>query len=726
MRLPLFPVLASLLACMTADAAQTVYRYRAFAGSTAPNTVSNYVAGSTQLPPVTSINRGPAGGPFRDFQYATFSGTHQVTAQAFNLPGALSGDFTVSAHVRIAPGESGTQTLMSTWGADGSAGISLQVLGGTVHGRIALREGAGEPVARLLTAPVPLVPGRWIRVTYRYQRNANGSIHTHDLWLDEHKVATATLAANLTRADADLAPVFGATRDASGFTDHLRADLFAIQIDDYALRDRFLNTPLIRDGSDYFGMISHHDYLGTTNVLGKLGGSPLEKRIIDTAYSSTGAPLYAALESRINQLWFLPFMNDDYVPQGFAADPEGGRVFLAYYHRTREDTSYTQPNMIAEVFLPEGRLGNVFLLRTETNQPLLNSHMGGIAYWNGFLFAPNIGTGNGTPTMFAFDISEQAPAVFDPDTLAGFSPVQLRAIKRYNHPQSVISTALRFNTISFMGVHYDAHHQPFLHIGNFDEAVAKPTHVFKLSLAGDGQTRDPILTDPVTHMQSHRRAQGMAFYHDLDAGVSRARRTLLSNSWGNGDSFLYNASYAGDSAPQGGVEWLRLPAGFQDLGRMGNDLLTWSESGATYYQKRASSPWTKLYPFLVAINMASLRDPAGRGIPDEWYQRHSIGLSVHPSTDLDGDGFSIRDEYLWDTDPRNALSHPGVALQTNPLQFQLPTSSARFYTLLHSDDLVNWLPVPSANHRRGTNTLQIFPATSPNPHAFFRFKVSTD
>ena len=636
MRYPLLLVLAVLLSFQAADAAQTVYRYRAFSGTTAPNTVSNYLAGSSQLPPVTSVARGDAGGPFKPFLYATFSGTHQVAAQAFYLPGTLAGDFTVSAHVRIAQVEAGTQTIVSTWGGDGSAGFSLEVVNGTARGKIALREGTGEPLIHLLTAPEPLVPGRWHRVTYRYLRNANGSTHFHDLWIDEHSVITAPLVSTLTRADAGLAPVFGAARDASGFTNHLRADLFAVQVDDYALRDRFLGTPLIRDGSDYFGMISHHDYLGTFDILGKLGGSPLEKRIIDTLYTSTGTPIYAAMEARTQGLWFLPFMNDDYVPQGLAADPEGRRVFLAYYHRTRENTSYTQPNMVAEVLLPEGRLGNIFMLRTETNQPLLNSHMGGLAYWNGFLFAPNIGTGNGTPTMFAFDISEQAPATFDPATLEGFNPVQLRAIKRYNHPQSVINTALRFNTISFIGVHYDAHRQPYLHIGNFDEAVAKPTHVFKLSLAGDGQTRDPILTDPVTHMQSHRRAQGMAFYYDLD-GTSRARRTLLSNSWGNGDSFLYTASYSGASTPQGGTEWMRLPAGFQDLARMGNSLLNWSESGATYYQKRASSPWTKLYPFLVDIDMTSLRDPQGRGVPDEWYQRHAIGLSVHPDTDLDGD-----------------------------------------------------------------------------------------
>lgn len=50
----------------------------------------------------------------------------------------------------------------------------------------------------------------------------------------------------------------------------------------------------------------------------------------------------------------------------------------------------------------------------------------------------------------------------------------------------------------------------------------------------------------------------------------------------------------------------------------------------------------------------------------------------------------------------------------------------RFYTLQQSVDLVNWLPSPTANHRRGTNAIQAFPANSSDPHAFFRLKVSVD
>lgn len=719
-------VLASLFASLTTHAAQTVYRYRAFTGTAAPNTVSNYFATDSQLPAVTTVPRGPTGGPFQPFRFATFNGNHRYVTLAFPQAGALSGNFTVTAHLRIPAVESGEQVILSTRGGDGAAGIRLALVDGKVAGTIRITDGAASTLERTLTTPEPLIPGRWYRVAYRYQRTANGSTHVHDLWVDTTRVVNESLPSTFTRADGGLSPVIGAERDGSGYAGHLRASVFAVQVDDYALREYFLGTPLVRDNSDYFGMISHHDYLGLTSQGGKIGGNPMEKRLVDSYYHSSGIALYQLLEQRRNGLWFMPFMNDNYVPQGLAADPENQRVFLAYYHRTQANVANSEQNLIAEVFLPEGRLGNVFLLRTETDAPLLNSHMGGIAYWNGFIIAPSIGSGSNAPSLYVFDISETPPSSFDPATLTGFNPVQLRASQRIVNPQSMVPSDVRFATPSFLGVHFGADHQPYLHVGHFDEASPRPTHIFKIGTSGGSSSRTVALSDPITLWQSHRRAQGMNFYFDAMVGAQRIRRAFLSNSWGNGDSRIYTSYYMDISSPIAGAEFLLLPAGIQDLARMGNSLLSVSESGAIYYQKRDASPWSKLYPFLVSVDISDLIDTNGNGIPDQWYHHHNIPLSTSPDSDLDGDGFSIRQEFLWDTNPNDPGDHPWNSIHADPLEIRLPGSPARFYTLKRSTNMLTWEPVPGLTHRRGTPGVHAFPIEGDLPHAFYRVVVDTD
>ncbi len=66
--------------------------------------------------------------------------------------------------------------------------------------------------------------------------------------------------------------------------------------------------------------------------------------------------------------------------------------------------------------------------------------------------------------------------------------------------------------------------------------------------------------------------------------------------------------------------------------------------------------------------------PAGapeRSAYEAWFQKYHLDLNDPKmlDADADGDGVSNRDEFLADTNPRNALSHPPTAAAPPPLRF---------------------------------------------------------
>ena len=105
---------------------------------------------------------------------------------------------------------------------------------------------------------------------------------------------------------------------------------------DYAAKDAYLASSIPQDGSPYFGLPAFHDYDLTTFHV------PMDEQI---------DPSPAPLRHR----FFLPFVNDNYVPQGTATrfDVTGGDttafVYVAYYHMTRSGRAETLPSVVAEI-----------------------------------------------------------------------------------------------------------------------------------------------------------------------------------------------------------------------------------------------------------------------------------------------------------------------------------------------------------------------------------------
>lgn len=699
-------------AWVSADAAETLHRFRIAADGVPPTAVSSHDPERSRLPAAASRARGSAYG-FADFHYARFR-TGDTYAFSDPVPEQMYADgFTVVAHIRPRTLQ-GRQVLMMQKGGEDVPGFSVGIEEGRFFGERTDASGATDRVE----ADETLATGVWFRLVYRYDPGGTG---IHDLWIDEEVVAARPVG-SATGSSAGLPPPFiGAIPDVPEGENHsLAADVFAVSLEGYVLSDFFLESPLIRDGSAYFGALEFHDYLA---AVGTPADPPLERRIHGTYFSGGDLPRYPELDRRLQGRWMLPFQNEGFVVQGIAADPENRRVFIAMYPRTAENVSYYVPSIVVEVFVPEGRMGNVFLLRREDGSPLY-AHVGGIAYWDGLLFVPGPGRGAARdPDLFVYDLKEIPPSGFDPRTFEGFEPRPLTAAVRFRDPMAVLVGDDKFNSLSFMDIHLDARNRVLLSIGNFQSDRPRPVHTFEVAFP---EPRRPVLLSPTTVQQTARRAQGVAFFFDADVPAGRARRAFLSTSFGNSDSVIHASTYLGDRRePVATSELMRLPAGLEDLSLAGSTLWTQSESGSLYFQKRTVNPWTDTFPFLLAIDIGDRIDTNNNGIPDEWFAHHGLPASTDPSTDFDGDGFSIAEEFAWDTDPRSPAEYPWADAALSPEAITLNTSLRRFYTLVRLGD-EGWMPVPGWTRVRGDGNRMAFPVDPDAQVGFYRVMVEAE
>lgn len=698
--------------CLQA-APETLLRYRATDGFH-PGTSAS-VPGLTSLSAVERIARGSQFG-LSDFLFAPFREGHGLAFAPMVSGSRLEEGFTVVAHV--SPVElAGRQTLFAMETTADEAVFRFGWEDGALFAEISDQESAA-PLR--IESDEPLEAGLWYRLVYRYEGPSGGEPPRHSLWINERKILAVALPRPWNFSSGTFSARLGEDlRFDPGDGGHLLANVHAVSLESYPLPDFFLESPLIRDGSAYFGALEFHDYIGD----GTAATRPLERRIHQTYFLPNGAFRYPALNDRLAHRWMLPFQNDSFIVQGLAADAAGRRVFIALYHRTVNDVAYTYPSIIAEVLLPDGRLGNVFVLTHEDGRPFA-AHVGGIAYWDGLLFVPGPGRGAARdPDLFVFDVSDIPASAFDPHRLTGFAPVPLPVSKMFRDPLAPLGPGGRFNSLSFMDIHLDAEGRVLLSIGNFQESTAEPIHTFEVVFP---TPRNPMLINPVTVRQSARRAQGVAFYFDVQLPSGRARCAFLSTSFGNNDSILFSSTYLGNRVdPVASAEFLRLPAGLEDLSRAGRFLFAQSESGGRFFQKRSANPWTQTFPFLFAIDIADQLDTNGNGIPDEWYARHGILANVPPTEDLDGDGSSIALEFAWDTNPRDPSDKPWAAADVTVDSISLPTSRHRFYTLEMHGSAEGWTPVEGWIRRRGTGGRLLFPL-NPDQNALYRILVEVD
>lgn len=104
-------------------------------------------------------------------------------------------------------------------------------------------------------------------------------------------------------------------------------------------------------------------------------------------------------------------------------------------------------------------------------------------------------------------------------------------------------------------------------------------------------------------------------------------------------------------------------------------------------------------------------DADADGIHDSWEYQHNGNLGRAPNSDDDGDGRTLEQEFIADTDPNSGHSQLANSEITRASSTSLDlrlgyTSSARTYTLLYSTDLgmsETWVEVPGYIDRPGTD-----------------------
>ena len=239
--------------------------------------------------------------------------------------------------------------------------------------------------------------------------------------------------------------------------------------------------------------------------------------------------------------------------------------------------------------MPEGRLGNVFLLQNEDASPSL-SHVGGIAYRDGHLYVSD------AQDLLVFSIADQPASNFDPDTLTGFAPINIQPIKRF---RSMVS----FDSIAFINIHTDSSDTALLTLGDFDRDAPSSMDLFELTSSTTAVYRS-------TSTEVQNKAQGIVVYQDDQA----TKHTLLSKSYSSVDSGIYTGTYTNGGAEATSSSLLLSgPSGFEDVVLYNDAFWSTSESGAKYFQKKSSAPWAPLFPFLFSVNIADLIDAAKPG-----------------------------------------------------------------------------------------------------------------
>ncbi len=424
---------------LQADEKIAQYRYRPFEDDRW-HWISPYNPEVTELPDIVKNQRGGEDDGFGEFWHADFSGNKRYVCSEGIEGNPLSGDFTVQAFFCLEEITNERRTICST--VTGLTGFRLYIEDGRLKGGCHYQDPQGPE--ELVEALDPLEAGIWYHVALVARRKQADNVNELSLWINSEKVATNdTIPVSRPIDNSTLHPVFGADRARGlSFNNHLNAKVHAIEISDYALSDFYLESKVIRDGSRYFGIPSYHDYLGE-------GDAPLEKRIMDTYDEENLADFRGRLQDR----FFLPFMNDNYIPQGITNDPENGRMFISYYWKDK-DYNEDHPSIVAEILMPSGALGNVFVLDEGEAEEANRSHVGGIAYWDGCLFVPD------GADLLVYDLSVDSsgtPVVssaFDPLRMTGFNPITISPLPpRPEEDLTRFEDRVPWNSIAFIDIH---------------------------------------------------------------------------------------------------------------------------------------------------------------------------------------------------------------------------------------------------------------------------------
>ncbi len=336
--------------------------------------------------------------------------------------------------------------------------------------------------------------------------------------------------------------------------------LSAVNFKSYIPQEEYLNAYLPFDGSEYFGIPTYHNYnIGTAN-------SEADQRIAENP-----TPI---MESVV-----VPFMDDDFIPQGLTNSHEDDdgvypnpMVYSSMYNKTIDGQTRLKRSIVVEM-----DPNNNYKIRRcfQLAGVLRNSHVGGIAFFRNRVYVASAGM------VEAYQIPEY-------DSTQSYEKyIDLPA--QSNMLFNVASKA------SFITYFRDS-----LWVGEY--WTSTPAYLSGYPLNEDGS----VDTDSTPRRyRLPLRTQGVAW-----TNIAGTDYLMISTSGGNSSSFVYRTPRANLSANQIPVadRTLEFPAGGEDISfDKDQNLYSQSESGAKHFQKR-SSPWSTFYPFLFKISYDTMFD----------------------------------------------------------------------------------------------------------------------
>lgn len=547
---------------------KTVFRYRCYEGDHPPwVSPIDGVGGIDHSPGSGDIHRIVRGHGFERLLYADFNGGSEYirSSEAVETVDTAGHDsFTIQAWF-LAHSVSGYRCLISN--TQDYRGFSLKIKNGQLRGLMRLENGGAHVNEEILGGTIQ--DSIWYYAALRVKENDDS--YDMRLFVNGDEVAQRTCSHYDGIRQSTERPMVGAEPNGGNPDgDYFDGYLYAVSITNYAVGvTNNLENELIRDGSRYFGMVSYHDYLDTTD-------GP-DHRISNTIDK------YLDVDNYVTQRYYCPFMNDYYIPQGVTTNGSN-RIYMSLYWKDTDGNTGQYPSILAEMST-DGKLLRTMRLYDENHQEFAG-HVGGAAFWNGQIYIPD------GRDVLRYDLSEAGSYYFDPDSFS--HPLHdknpLYAQDTYYDCDIAPNTE-----IDYLSASADADGSPILWTGDFTASSGDYRAIIGFAIQPDGgiDSADPLhhFTLPVI------KAQGIYCHYTSPSHFA----FYVSASWGDNPSHIYDVIYErGNPEAVSHRTVFYGPAGLEDLDMIGSQLWSVSESGGKHYQKRSGEPWEDLFPFVFA------------------------------------------------------------------------------------------------------------------------------
>ncbi len=587
---------------------KTVFRYRSYAGSH-PHWVSpiDSVGGISHSTSddIRAIDRGNG---FEPFYYTDFNGVDEYirsSSSISTLDSANHDSFTIQAWF-MASNVQGYRCLVSN--TQSYRGFSLKIKDGQLRGLMRLENNGSYINEEIIGGTIS--PGKWYYAAFRVKEDNDQydmRLFINGVQVQERSGVPGFDGIRQCTEKPMVAAEPSSGTPSGGF---FEGYIYAVSITNYAVDvENFLTSQTTRDGSRYFGMVSYHDYLDTTE-------GP-DYRISSTINN------YPDVADYIQQRYYCPYMNDKYVPQGLATDGRD-RIYLTMYHKETDGTIGSYPSILVEM-TTDGRLQRVMQLMLPNSSPY-SGHVGGVAYWQGKIYIPR----DGSRDVMRYDLAEASPYYFNPETFANPRGDQCPLF-----PDEVYQNCNLYNNSrsSYMSVSTDYDGTPILWTGQYTDKENEQLNLVGFAIDDNG---DIVPSAPrYVYSLPRNKIQGAYCYESSPT----CHKFYLAQSYGDTPSYIFDVRYCAGSNTAVDVAFTG-PAGLEDLGMIGSDLWCVSESGAKYVQKRASGSWEELFPFVFSCKFSLKSDINNDGAVNTLDLRHLysqwLGTPEEPSADIAG------------------------------------------------------------------------------------------